>query len=189
MNNKINQWGEKDFWYDWMRRYYEYFDMKSQKNIKLNNSFGATLLTIKRKDLMTGYDLDVQIINKSQEDEVNQMKLAGLLAIADLVLQDPTSPKISKLFYKRTVARLQGMNREERNVLFYDPIEEDAKMHLALLNENESILDLIEPDEDHASYLLVYHRGMDNKYTTEAISARKKLLSMQPKQEQQPQGG
>jgi len=81
LNNKINQWGEKDFWYDWMRRYYEFFDMKSQKNIKLNNSFGATLLTIKRKDLMTGYDLDVQIINKSQEDEMNQKKLAALLAI------------------------------------------------------------------------------------------------------------
>jgi len=81
LNNKINQWGEKDFWYDWMRRYYEFFDMKSQKNIKLNNSFGATLLTIKRKDLMTGYDLDVQIINKSQEDEMNHKKLAALLAI------------------------------------------------------------------------------------------------------------
>jgi len=52
-----------------------------------------------------------------------------------LILQDPQAPKISKLFYKRTLARLQGMSREERNVLFYDTIEEEAKMHLTLINE------------------------------------------------------
>lgn len=108
--------------------------------------------------------------------------------MADLVLQDPTSPKISKLFYKRTVARLQGMNREERNVLFYDPIEEEAKLQLSLINEDESVIDFIEPDEDHASFLLVYHRGMDTKAKTQAISARQRLLSMQPKQQEQPQG-
>lgn len=183
LNNKINQWWEKDFWYDWMRRYYEYFSMKSEKNIKLNNSFGATLITIKRKDLMTGYDLDIQIINKSQEDEVNQKKLAWMLALWELVLQDPTSPKISKLFYKRTVARLQGMSREERNVLFFDPIEEEAKMHLELINENESVKAMIEADEDHASFLLVYHRAIDTKAKREAIRVRKQLISAQPKQE------
>lgn len=187
LNNKINQWGEKDFWYDWMRRYYEYFDLKSQKNIKLNNSFGATILTIKRKDLMTGYDLDIQIINKSQEEEMNQKKLAALLAIWELILQDPEAPKISKLFYKRTLARLQGMSREERNVLFFDPIEEEAKMHLALINEWESVRELIETDEDHASFLLVYHRGMENKAKQEAIFIRKQLLSEESKtQPQQP---
>lgn len=187
LNNKINQWGEKDFWRDWMRRYYEYFSMKSEKNIKLNNSFGSTILTVKRKDLMTGYDLDIQIINKSQEEEVNQKKIAALLSLWELVLSDPTSPKISKLFYKRTLARLQGMSREERNVLFYDPIEEEGRMHIALINENESVKELIEPEQDLPSLLLMYHRAMDTKAKREAISTVQQLIATKPKQQEMPQ--
>lgn len=178
LNNKINQWGEKDFWRDWMRRYYEYFSMKSEKNIKLNNSFGATILTVKRKDLMTGYDLDIQIINKSQEDEINQKKLAAYLAMWEMILADPTAPRISKLYYKRSIAKLQWVPREERNVLFYDPVEEDARMHLELINGWESVVEMMEWQDDHESYLLVYHRAMDGKHKEEAIRKRKEFIRL-----------
>ena len=178
LGNKINQWGEKDFWRDWMRRYFEYFEMSDEKNIKLNNGFWATLLTIKRKDIATWYDIDVQVINKSQEEEINQKKLAWYLAIAEIILQDPEAARISKLFCKRSIAKLQGIPREERNILFYDPIEEDAKQHLELINGEESVIELMEWEDDHESYLLVYHRAMDNKFKQEAIIKRKEFIGL-----------
>ncbi len=80
------------------------------------------------------------------------------------------------------------MTREQRNVLFYDPMEEEARMQMQMLNEEQDVSELIEVDEDHASFLLVYHRALDNKYTRKAIDIRRQLLIQQARQKvMQPQ--
>jgi hypothetical protein len=38
---------------------------------------------------------------------MKEQEKAGLLVVADLVLQDPTSPTISKTFAKRSIAKAQ----------------------------------------------------------------------------------
>ena len=167
-----------------MRRYYEYFPMGDEKNIKLNNSFGSTLITVKREDLASSYDLDIQILNKSQEDENSQKKLAAYLAMWQIVLSDPETPRISKLFYKRMLAKLQWVSREERDIIYYDPILEEAKRQLELINDEEDVVPLIEADEDHISFILVYHKALDNKEKERAIAKRKEFIYLQWRKEQ-----
>lgn len=179
LGNKINQWGEKALWVDWMRRYYEHFDLKSEKNIKLNNAFWNTLITVKKQDLMTSSDIDIKVINKSQEDELREKEKAGLMVIAELVLQDPDAARISKLYVKRSLARVNGISKEQRSVIFADPIEADAREHLQLLNNNIEIEGDIDPNEDHLTYLIVYERAIDTEAKHKAIEMRKGLWFQQ----------
>ena len=175
LGNKINQWGEKQFWRDWLRQYYKNFDNNSEKNIKLNNAFGSTLFTVKRKDIATAYDIDIKIINRSEEEETKQKEKAAFVLISQMVLQDPEASRISKLFAKRNLARVNGMSREQRNVLFADPIEEQAKEYLLLLNNNKKVVFDWSEEIDPLSYLIVCTRAMDTDAKFEAIEHLKNV--------------
>jgi len=176
LNSKINSWGEKEFWRLWLRSYYEFFEFKDEKNIKLQNAFGNVIQTIKRPDISTWYNIDIRIVSKSQEAETKEKDKIALLTIADLVLQDPASANISKTFAKRQIAKAQGLDKEKISVLFPASIEEQqAKMDLELLNRD---IELEEPDDlqaDQLTYLVIYQKGMDTKARAKAIEVRKNL--------------
>lgn len=190
LNNKINQWGEKDFWRDWLREYYEFFPFKGEKNIMLQNSFGNVIQSIKRKDIDTWANIDVKIINKSEEEAMKEQEKAGLLVVADLVLQDPTSPTISKTFAKRSIAKAQGLSKDKVSVLFPPSIEEmTARMDLELLNRDMEVNEIEDLAEDHMTYIIVYGKWMDTNSRDGAIQARKEafILSGQSRKEQAPE--
>ncbi len=190
LNNKINQWGEKDFWKDWLREYYEFFPFKGEKNIMLQNSFGNTIQSIKRKDIDTWANIDVKIINKSEEEAMKEQEKAGLLVVADLVLQDPSSPSISKTFAKRSIAKANWINKDKISVLFpSSPEEMGARLDLELLNRNMWVAEIDNLQEDHMTYIVVYGKAMDTDARNEAIQARMEayVLSWQSAKEQQSQ--
>ena len=191
LNNTINQWWEKAFWKLWLRAYYEFFDFTDEKNIKLNNSFGNTLITIKRADINTSENIDIKVINKSQESELREKDKLALLTIAELVLQDPASPNISKTFAKRQIAKANWLDMDKISILFpASPEEMDARRQLTLLNENIEIdADDIELSQDHLTYITVYQRAMDTEAKRKAIKDRLAayIESWQANRLQQPQ--
>ena len=189
LNNRINQWGEKDFWKMWLRSYYEFFNYKDEKNILLNNSFGNTQITIKRKDIYTSANIDIKIINKSEEREMNEKNKLSLLTVSNLVMDDPNSPNISKTFAKRSIAKAQWLKRDQINVLFPPSYEEmDAKSQLDLLNADEKLdPDNIDIWEDHMTYLVVYQNASDTEAKREAIEARTQAYINSGQNRQQPQ--
>ena len=190
LNNKINQWGEKDFWRDWLREYYEFFPFDWEKNIKLQNSFGNVIVSVKRKDIDTWANIDIKIINKSEEDAMKEQEKAWLLIVADLVLQDPASPTISKTFAKRSIARANNISKDKVSVLFPASIEEmKAKMDLELLNRDREVWEIEDLQEDHMTYIVVYGKAMDTKTRDDAIQSRMEamILSWQSKRQQAPE--
>lgn len=190
LNNKINQWWEKDFWKDWLREYYEFFPFKGEKNIMLQNSFGNVIQSIKRKDIDTWANIDVKIINTSEEEAMKEQEKAALLVIADLVLQDPSSPIISKTFAKRSIAKANNLNKDKISVLFPASVEEmTAKLDLELLNRDMEVSEIEDLTEDHMTYIVVYGKAMDTNARNDAIQARMQamILSGQSKQEQAPE--
>jgi len=189
LNNKINQWWEKDFWRDWLREYYQFFPFNGEKNIMLQNSFGNVIQSVKRKDIDTWANIDVKIINKSEEEAMKEQEKAGLLVVADLVLQDPTSPTISKTFAKRSIARAQWLSKDKVSVLFPSSVEEmSARMDLELLNRDRDVNEIEDLQEDHMTYIVVYGKAMDTDSRDRAIQARKEamILSGQSRREQAP---
>lgn len=188
--NTINQWGEKDFWRLRKRVYFEFFDFKDEKSIKLQNEFGSVITTIKRADISTGYDIDVKIINKSQQAEIKEKEKAGYLVIASLVLEDPSAPTISKTFAKRQLAKVNGIDREQVQILFPASIEEeDAKANLDLLNNDliDEIPDIEDLQEDHLTYLVVYNKAMDTEAKRIAMDKRRQAYIASGQSKPKPQ--
>jgi len=190
LNNKINQWWEKDFWRNWLRAYYEFFPFKWEKNIMLQNSFGNVIQSVKRKDIDTWANIDIKVINKSDEESMKEQEKAWLLVIADLVLQDPKSPEISKTFAKRSIARANWIDKDKISVLFPASIEEmKAKLDLELLNRNMDVWEIEQLEEDHMSYIVIYWKAMDTDARDSAIRDRMDamILSWQNIQQAQPE--
>jgi len=176
LNSRINTWGEKDFWRVWLRAYYEFFEFKDEKNIKLQNAFWNVISTIKREDISTWYNIDIRIVSKSQEAEIKEKDKVALLTIADMVLTDQWAANISKTFAKRQIAKANWLDKEKISVLFPASVEEaQAKMDLELLNRD---IDLEEPTDlqaDHLTYLVIYQKAMDTDSKRKAIEVRKNL--------------
>ncbi len=191
LNNTINQWWEKAFWKLWLRTYYEYFEFTDEKNILLNNSFWQTLITVKREDINTWSNIDIKVINKSQEDEIKEKDKLALLTIAELVLQDPAVANISRTFAKRQIAKANWLDQDKISILFPpSPEEMDARSQLILLNDNEKLNpENIELTEDHLTYITIYQRAMDTEAKREAIETRLQAYSAswQALKQQQPQ--
>jgi len=195
LNAKINSWWDKKFWIYWLKIYDEYFDYKSEKNIKLQNSFGNIIFTVKRKDIDTWRNIDVTVVSKSEQDVINQKNAQALLVIADMVLQDQSTPQISKTFAKRQIAKAQWLDKDKISVLFPESIDEaQAKMDIELINNEvedaeELLVKNINMTDDHMTYIVVYNKAIDNDIKRKAIEARKTayILSGQKQQAGQAQ--
>lgn len=189
LNAKINSWGDKDFWRLWLNVYDEYFEYNSEKNIKLQNSFGNVIFTIKRKDIDTWRNIDVTVVSKSEEEIINQKNAQALLVVADLVLQDPSTPIISKTFAKRQIAKANGLDKDKISILFPEWLEEaQAKMDLELINNNieeaeDLLVNNIDINEDHMTYIVIYNKAIDNEIKRKAIEARKRAYVISGQQQ------
>ena len=187
LGNKINQWWEKDFWKLWFRAYKEYFKPTDKKNILLNNAFWNTIYTVKLTDISTSEDINITVINKSDKDSLDEQERLWFMATAPMILQDPTTPTISKAFAKRKMFKLNWIDKDEVMIMVPPSIEEMKAMEdIELLNMNEEVWDIDDMDEDHLTYIYIYKRALDTDAKRKAISARQKayILSWQKNTQQ-----
>lgn len=170
LQTKVKQWGWKEFWRTWYRSYHENFDRKSVKNIVINTRLGQTPLTVKKKDIITGMDIDIKIVNKSELDAEKEKERAGFFATLPMVLQDPEAPAISRNLAKRKAFILSGVAKDEAMIYVPPTFEEmQANAHVDLINNNK-LPDLPNIGEDIRTYVVIYQR---------AINTRAKFIAME----------
>jgi cellobiose-specific phosphotransferase system component IIB len=105
LNNKVNSWGEKDFWNVWYLYYQEYFTSYDEKVIRVNNGIMTSVLILKKTDFTTSKDLDVAIINKSDkkaEEEQDRLNIPNY----QMLLQSPELSQFEKLLLNRHIMRI-----------------------------------------------------------------------------------
>lgn len=134
LSAKIKKRGLKRFYQDWYKRYYDNFKRSSVKNIIINSRIGSRPLTLKRKDIATGYDIDVKIVSKAEQEDKMATERLGFQMIIETILNDPQAAEISKVLAKRKLARLNGATAEEAKLYFPSVTEERAMMDVELLN-------------------------------------------------------
>lgn len=168
-------WGLRRFWKDWYRRYYDNFKWNDKKNIVLNTKVSTRPLTIKRKDIITGYDIDVKVVSKA-EQEANRQEERTMFAVQlQLMLQDPSLPSISRKMALRKNARLNGMTHEEAMLFVPADVNEELAMdHVDILNDNE-LPDIREAAQDPFTFRVIAHRAIPTKAKFAYIEALKLL--------------
>lgn len=187
LNNKIDAIWEKDFWRKLYKMYQKNFDANKKLIARLSVGFGSRTITIDKKDFMSSNELDVIVINKS--DKVAQMEKEKLsIPYYQQEANNPELSKIVRLFFKRKIARLSGMQPDEIQFAYFDPVEEKAKEEVILLNYDKDIK-IIDPTEDQMTYLMIYKRAIDTPAKERAVIKRSQILKEQlKKQTWQPQG-
>ncbi len=181
LNNKVNSWGEKAFWKLWYRSYREYFTWSAEKVVRLSNWFGSSIMTFKKVDFVTTNDIDIDIVNKSDEDaKVSEEKLN--IPNYQMLLQDPELEKINRVFIKRHILRISGTPANLIKQMIPEWYEEkDAKTQVNILNHNIDIDDY-DVNTDQATYLAIYKRWVPTDAMKKAIKKRENIYMEQLKQ-------
>jgi hypothetical protein len=114
-------------------------------------------MNFKKVDFITTNDIDIDIINKSDEDaKVAEEKLN--IPNYQILLQDPNIPKINKTFINRHILRISGTPANMIKQMIPETYEEqDAKEQISVLNHDIEIQD-IDVQTDQATYLMIYKR-------------------------------
>lgn len=182
LQTRIKQRWRKDFWRSRYRAYYENFKRNSVKSITVNKRFGQIPLTIRKKDIITGYDIDVQITHKSDlEAQRNEQRLY-FMSTAQLILQDPNKPQLVKDMVMRKALQIFGNTKEEAYE-FVPPSRDEMQAQEDVLMINSWLLpDIPDPQSDLMTYLIIYQRAIPNRTKDAAIEAIKELLRQFPPQ-------
>lgn len=170
-----NQW-EKEFYETlYMRPYMQYFKLTDEKNIIINTGLGKKPITVKKKDIGTGEDIDVEIISKLEQDEEDRKKLQNILPIANFVLSRPWS-KYGKDAILRDIFQWSGASEEEA-MTWVDPSREElqALEDIELLNMNEDPKPCEDLNEDHRTYIVIYQNALNTPAKNKAINNRIQL--------------
>lgn len=187
LQSKIKMRWWKRFWWLRYRAYYENFKFSDEKNIILNKKFWSVPMTVKKKDIITWYDIDIKIISKSEREAEQQEMSLQFDAVLPMILQDPSIPSISKNVARRKSLRLKHIEKEETYMLVPPTIEEiKAQDDITLINMGE-MPSLPEPYEDIMTYIIVYQQAIPNKVKRQALEALKQYYLMTNQQNRQSQ--
>ena len=186
LSSKIKMRGLKRFWGDWYMRYYDNFKRSSEKNIIINSRVGSRPLAIKRKDIITGYDIDIKITSKAEQEEKRSTEKLGFELVLANVLNNPNTPEISKVLALRKQARLNGSTPEEAKVYYPSVMEERAMMDVELLNYGEDVMPIQDMNEDHLTWLVVLPRAVNSPKKYRAIEQRRMAYTLSGQSQPQP---
>lgn len=175
---KRDNYAEKEFWMRWYKFYLFYFNDNKEKNFALNDSIGNIYYSVKKKDFGGITDIDVQIKSKSDLDAIKEKEKIGFMAVANIILQNPTTKPSQRSFAMREMFKLNWVPEEKVNRMVEMPAEERiAIQHIALLNKDEMPPKISDLNEDHWTYIVIYDRAFSTDAKWKAISQR--MLAMQ----------
>ena len=133
-------------------------------------------------------DPRVEIISKTEKLAKDREDKANFMALVPMFLQDPETPKLSKIYMKRKVLKINGHDRDE--ILeevppYYEELM--AKQRAELLDNDVDAPKISNLMEDHQTYLMIYQWCEDTDAKWKAIEARKRALLAQMEQAMRPQ--
>lgn len=184
LNNKVDSWGEKEFWKMWYRSYQENFDGSEEKIAKLSSGFGTKIVTFKKDEFTTGNDIDIIIENKTDTDAKMEQEKVNIPFYIEQS-QDPSKPEIVRLFLQRKVARLMWMPKPEIDFIYRKTEDELKAMDEVAMLNIDMMPKSIEWDEDQLTYLMIYERAIDTPAKAKAMQKRETAYREQLKQQKQ----
>src|SRR3990167_847663 len=175
---KIFGWSEKNFYRQWYSLYkLNLNDDFDKKVIRLQGLLSPVWRKLTKENLITTIDPDVFIQSSFIIEQNKQKELANFSSFIQIAFQEQDT---NRKYALRKLAKLNGMDKVERDLLFPPTIDEiKAEQENILLNENEfvevNILD------DHKIHREIHMKVNQNKASIAHIEAHK-FIEMRAKE-------
>lgn len=112
----------KNIWLRWLK---ENLPANKKKYARIGNGIASSDVMIDGNDIRDHGDPDIVVESKKSIWEKNKQKLDYMMAREALIMQSPTVPAISKLFFQRDIEKYRGIPREEIYLKFPKTLDEN----------------------------------------------------------------
>lgn len=173
LNLKTYMRGEYDFRFLRWRTYQEYFSQSDEKFMLMQDDFEWKSVGIKKDAFMTKNNPFIIVGTKGDVEAMTEKQKAYWNATLPIIINDPDVSKMSKLFAKRFVARLNWMSANKVNEIYgLLPGERKAKDDVEyFINDNIVPKGLFQDPNEDLEILRVYYNRADNTDAKEKILA------------------
>ena len=175
---KIFGWSDKNFYRQWYSLYkLNLKDDFDEKVIRLQGLLSPVWRKLTKENLIATIDPDVLIQSSFIIEQKKQKELANFSSFIQIAFQDQD---VNRKYALRKLAKLNGMDKVERDLLFPPTIDEiKAEQENELLNENEFVE--VNIMDDHKIHREIHMKANQNKASIAHIEAHK-FIEMKAKE-------
>ena len=190
LNNKVNAWGDKRFWFEWWKGYQENFSEVDEKNAVIVSNFEIKSLTLKKDDFFTRNIPHIILATKADLQSKNEKEQIFWDKYLGMMLNNPDTPPVSKRIAQRMCYRCNWKTPNEINVLV--PLENDETVALSFVDMiNLDIIpkSLFKYPKDYLRTFWVYFQKAENTKAKDVVlqAIRNAMVNMPLQQVQSPQ--
>ena len=131
LNNKINAWWDKRFWFEWWKGYQENFSSVDKKSVVLVSNFEIKSFELGKDDFFTKQIPHIILWTKADLQSKNEKEQIFRDKYLWMVLNNPSVPDVSKRIAQRMCFRCNWKTPNEINVLV--PLENDETVALGFV--------------------------------------------------------
>lgn len=183
--NRVDMWGEKDFWKEWYKGYVANFSKGKDKMIVLKGDYEWDPSSyFKRDEFVLENDPYIKLVNKGDSDAFNEKQKQMLQVQVPLIMQNPDIPKAGKLMAQRLMYKANGFTANQINQLLPEThYETTAKNAIKMINAEvkpKALFKWLNPQtakEALTTYYIYIQQANDNDIKRQVLGAIKRALT------------
>lgn len=190
LNNKINAWGDKRFWFERWKGYQENFSEVDEKKAVIVSNFEVKPLALKKDDFFTKQIPHIILATKADLQSKNEKEQIFWDKYLGMMLNNPDTPPVSKRIAQRMCYRCNWKTPNEINVLV--PLENDETVAMSfvdMINLDVVPKSIFKYPKDYLRTFWVYFQKAENTKAKDVVlqAIRKAMVNMPLQQLQSPQ--
>ena len=189
LNNKVNAWGDKRFWFERWKWYQENFSEIDEKSVVLISNFEVKSFQLRKDDFFTKNIPHIILATKADLQSRNEKEQIFWDKYLWMMLNNPTSPDVSKRIAQRMCYRCNWKTPNEINVLV--PLENDetvAMQFVDMINLDHVPQSLFDYPQEYLRTFWVYFQKCENTKAKDIVlqSIRNAMVKMPLQQQENP---
>ena len=170
LNNKVNAWGDKRFWFERWKGYQENFSEVDEKRAVIVSNFEVKSLTLKKDDFFTKQIPHIILSTKADLQSKNEKEQIFWDKYLGMMLNNPTTPDVSKRIAQRMCFRCNWKTPNEINVLV--PMENDETVAInfvEMINLNQVPKSMFSYPQEYLRTFWVYFQKAENTKAKDVV--------------------
>ena len=190
LNNKVNAWGDKRFWFEWWKGYQENFSEIDEKNGVIVSNFETKSFTLSKDDFFTKQIPHIILSTRADLQSKNEKEQIFWDKYLGMMLNNPDTPPVSKRIAQRMCYRCNWKTPNEINVLV--PLENDetvAMQFVDMINLDVVPKSLFKYPKEYLRTFWVYFQKAEKTKAKDVVlqAIRNAMVNMPLQQLQSPQ--
>ena len=190
LNNKVNAWGDKRFWFERWKGYQENFSEIDEKNWVIVSNFETKSFTLSKDDFFTKQIPHIILSTRADLQSKNEKEQIFWDKYLGMMLNNPDTPPVSKRIAQRMCYRCNWKTPNEINVLV--PLENDetvAMQFVDMINLDVVPKSLFKYPKEYLRTFWVYFQKAEKTKAKDVVlqAIRNAMVNMPLQQLQSPQ--